>query len=102
MVAMAKERTSHNALALPAAVHAAAAITRLASATQRQPNAILLIGEGSVPRWPCRAHNCTISGVKIKIMSAFKARNQDGETPHFQNVRASERQDKSTPPTSRG
>src|SRR3954465_3318441 len=37
LVARAKCPPSHNALALPAAIHAAAAITRLAHARQRQP-----------------------------------------------------------------
>src|SRR5262249_29520170 len=68
--------TSQSALALPAALDAAPAITRLASATQRQPKAILLIGKGSVPSRPCRAHSRTISGVNKKIMRRLSARNQ--------------------------
>ena len=67
---------------LAGAVHAAAAITTLASATQRQPNAILLIGAGSVPCRPCRAHSRTMSGVSTKIISGLRARNQgEGISP---------------------
>src|SRR5262249_47541805 len=42
-VARAKYPTSHSVLALPPAAEAAPAITRLASATQMQPKAILLM-----------------------------------------------------------
>src|SRR5262249_58733572 len=94
--ARTKYPTSHSALALPVAVHAAAlAMTRLANATQRQPKAILLIAKGSVPRRPCRAHSPTSSGVAIKIMKGLRARKDgDGIWP-FQNPSTNERSVKS-------
>ena len=49
---------------------------RLAAVTPKQPSAILVTVDGSVPRAACRAHSATTNGVKAKIMNGLKARNQ--------------------------
>src|SRR5260370_41548764 len=91
MVASGKYPTSQSALALPAALEAAAAITRLASATHRQPKAILLIGNGSGPSRAWRAHSRTISGVNTKIISGLSARDHGGGNSPRQNPKTTDR-----------
>ena len=49
---------------------------RLASATPKQPIAILVTVDGSVPRTACRAHSISTNGVKAKIMNGLNAWNQ--------------------------
>ena len=49
---------------------------RLASATPKQPSAILVTVDGSVPRAACRAQSARTNGVKAKIMNGLKAWNQ--------------------------
>ena len=48
---------------------------RFAAVTPKQPSAILVMVDGSVPRAACRVHSATTNGVKAKIMNGLKARN---------------------------
>ena len=76
IVMTAIEPSTQSQLAWPLpAQNAADALTRLAAVTPKQPSAILVMVDGSVPRAACRAHNVTTNGVKAKIMNGLKARN---------------------------
>src|SRR5579884_3524803 len=76
-VMMAMDASTHSQLASPGpACTAASAFVRSAAVTPKQPSAILVMVEGSVPHSAWRAHRPTTNGVKAKIMNGLKARNQ--------------------------
>ena len=58
---------------------------RFAAAMPKQPIAIFVMLEGSVPRALCRAQNATMNGVKAKIMNGLNDWNHSAGISPRQN-----------------